>query len=81
MTLDIKSLVRLIEKVLREQSIEYAYRIYLVDRPYLDNETTFNDYLSELDSSEVNNGIDYRTTDEIMEDILLLEREVNNGTV
>jgi wyosine [tRNA(Phe)-imidazoG37] synthetase (radical SAM superfamily) len=70
---------------MEEDTKEYILRFYLVDRQKMDNDTfkTFNEYFEEMKPQKVN--ADTRSTEEIMNDILDIEKSFvkgdNNGTV
>ena len=67
--------IKLIEKATEEETREQLFRLYLVDRPNMTRETakSFNQYYDEHIIQNVK--LDTRSQEEIMEDLLSIERK------
>jgi wyosine [tRNA(Phe)-imidazoG37] synthetase (radical SAM superfamily) len=77
--LPLKRGIKLLKKAMEEDTKEYAYRIYLAAYPNMDkkNFKTFNEFWEETKPQNV--IIDTRSEDEIMEEILEIDKKFKKG--
>lgn len=74
MDLPIYRAINLIQVAQKEKNRDLLYQLYLVDRPYLKDQMSFNDYYEKIYPPEVK--MDKREKDEIMEELLKIGGEM-----
>lgn len=77
--LPLKRATKLILKAQEEETKEYAFKIYLASYPNMDkkNFKSFNDFWEEIKPKKIE--IDKRSEDEIMKEILEIEKSFKKG--
>lgn len=73
--------IKLIEKAQEEETREYAFRIYLAAYPNMGKENfkSFNEFWEEIKPKKVE--VDTRSKEEIMEEIMDIEKSFEKGGV
>ncbi len=74
-----KKSIKLIGKAQEEETKEHAFRIYLASYPNMTKENfkSFNDFWEEIKPKKIE--IDKRSEDEIMKEILEIEKSFKKG--
>lgn len=77
--MSLKQSMKLIGKAQEEETKEYAFRIYLASYPNMTKENfkSFNDFWEEIKPKKIE--IDKRSEDEIMKEILEIEKSFKQG--